>query len=508
VTICRCIISVLFVLLSLKTQAQGKVRILNADFNTYNTARSEARILQGNVKIEHQGVYLFCDTAHYYIEQNLAKAYGHVQINQADTLNVYADTLFYYGYTREFTAYGNAKLIDDNAILKSPSLTYKLDSNVAYYNRGGFMYDNKTGDSLISDRGTYYGQQKIIDFNGNVYYKSADYQIESDHMRYHSKESKIYFTGPTLITTLTDTNTIYCEKGWYNTETDESSFSGNSKIIADGQEISGDSIVYNRNTGEGEVFGHMVVTDTAADMLVTGGYGKINQETGDYLITEDPVFQKINSKDTLFLRADTLFAQIDSIKHNNRIQAYHNVRFLQSNLVGKCDSMYYSEKDSILEMYQAPVLWSDSSQLSGDTILLRIFDGNIERMYINTKAFVISQTDSIGYNQVSGRHMVGYFVENDLNKMLVNGNGKSIYYAQGDDGFYIGMDYSVCTNIRVQMKKAGIDKITLLNKPESTLYPMDQIPKDIELIKGFTWLKDRSLEIIEEFTEFRQPILE
>ncbi len=492
------IISVLLGILSLSAQAQDRVRVLNADINSYKPKENRARVLMGNVKIEHKGALLFCDTALFYHEENLAKAFGHVQINQADTLNVYGDTIFYEGNTRVATVFGNVKLVDDNSILRSPSLVYKLDSNVAYYDKGGFMYDSETGDTLVSDVGVYYGKEKMMDFSGNVYYRSSDYLIESERMQYDSKNDRVIFKGPTTITS-DNGDVIKCEKGWYDVKNDISSFSGNGEIINQDQNIKGDSIVYDRVNGNGEIFGNMVVVDTASDFVVTGDYGKIDQKTGDYLITGDPVFQKFEEDDTLWLKADTLFAQLDSVTNENTIRAYFNVRFINSSMTGKCDSMYYSEKDSVLEMYTDPIVWKDSSQLSGDTIIMSVYKGNIDHIWILNKAFLISMADSVGFNQVSGKRMKGLFTKNELNKMYVYGNGETVYYAENEEDGYIGMDKSICTDIRIEMEDAEIKEIVFIKTPESVLYPMDKINEEDRLLKGFLWEWNLSKAIQAEF---------
>jgi lipopolysaccharide export system protein LptA len=494
---------ILFALLCFSSNAQDRIRVINADNNSYRPDENRARVLTGNVKIEHQGILLFCDTALYFQEENLAKAYGHTQINQADTLNVYGDTIYYEGNLRIATVFGDVKLVDDNSILRAPILVYKLDSNVAYYDKGGFMYDSETGDTLVSDVGTYYGNQKLMDFTGNVYYRSSDYLIESDRMLYDSKNDRVIFKGPTTITS-DNGDVIKCERGWYDVKNDISSFSGNGEIINNDQNIKGDSIIYDRVNGNGEIFGNMIVVDTASDFEVTGDYGKINQKTGEYLVTGDPLFKKFENEDTLWLKADTLLAKFDSITNESRIQAYYNVRFINSSMTGKCDSMYYSEKDSVLEMYDDPIVWKDSSQISGDTILMDIYKGEIDHIWILNKAFLISMADSVGFNQVSGKRMKGLFSKNELNRMFVYGNGQTIYYAENDEDGYIGMDKSVCTDIRIEMEDADIREIVFIKKPESVLYPMDDIKEDDRLLKGFKWDWDLSKEIQIEFLEIDQ----
>ena len=380
-----------------------------------------------------------------------------------------------------------------------PSLTFKLDSNVAYYDKGGFMTDQTTGDTLISDIGTYYGNEKRIVFQGNVFYRSEDYTIHSDWMAYNTEEGKVYFDGPTTI--VSEENTIYCENGWYDTRNDISSFWGNAKIISDAQEITGDSLYYDRISGLGEVYGNMVMLDTAEDVQVSGGFGRYNEKDGTYEVVDRPIFQQFNKDDTLMLIADTLFAKNDTVNDQSWIQAYRNVRFMQGTMSGKCDSLIYAEADSILNMFYDPVLWQDSSQLSGDTIYIRTYDGSIKNLKLRDKAFIVSMDDSTQFNQISGKNMLGTFKENKLKRVYVKGNGRTVYYARNDKDNLVGMDYSLCSDIRIQMDDDQIEKIVFLTEPESIMYPIPQIPEDKRTLPNFrnrfTEVKEIELEIIE-----------
>ena len=49
-------------------------------------------------------------------------------------------------------------------------------------------------------------------------------------------------------------------------------------------------------------------------------------------------------------------------------KGFHNVRFFRNDLQGKCDSLFYSDRDSVMRMYGLPVLWSDQQQISGEEI--------------------------------------------------------------------------------------------------------------------------------------------
>ena len=103
---------------------------------------------------------------------------------------------------------------------------------------------------------------------------------------------------------------------------------------------------------------------------------------------------------------------------------------------------------------------------------------------------MVSQEDSVRFNQVKGKNLTGYFVKDELHKINVEGNGQTIYYVK-DKNKYIGVNKADCTDILILLKDNEVDKITFITKPDATLYPFkDADPKEMRL-KG---LKPRFTE--------------
>src|SRR5688572_8738906 len=77
------------------------VTIENADILEYIVNDSvKVRKLSGNVRLRQNEIEVNCDNALYYAEDNRVDAFGHVHIRQADSINIYGDTLHYDGNTK------------------------------------------------------------------------------------------------------------------------------------------------------------------------------------------------------------------------------------------------------------------------------------------------------------------------------------------------------------------------------------------------------------------------
>ena len=74
---------------------------------------------------------------------------------------------------------------------------------------------------------------------------------------------------------------------------------------------------------------------------------------------------------------------------------------------------------------------------------------------------------------------------------MVTGNGQTIYYAQEDDGSFIGVNKIDCSDMIIRVKDNTIDEITFITKPEATLYPIGELaPKEL-LLRDFKWLEEK-----------------
>ena len=73
----------------------------------------------------------------------------------------------------------------------------------------------------------------------------------------------------------------------------------------DGQTLTGDTIVYDRANGFGEVFGNMVLTDTAKSAVLTGGYGYHNEKDYTSFATRRALAMEYSQGDTVFVHGDT-----------------------------------------------------------------------------------------------------------------------------------------------------------------------------------------------------------
>jgi lipopolysaccharide export system protein LptA len=477
---------ILVVLLFLMASAYSQ-KVAQVKFSA-NTTEVDAKLgkdtrrLLGNVVFEHEGARMYCDSAYFYSKRNSLDAFNHVYINQGDTVHLYGDRLYYNGNTRIAQVRQNVKLINRETTLTTQALDYNISEGVGYYIDHADIVNQE--NNLKSRIGHYYTRTDLFDFQDSVVVVNPDYTIYSDRMKYHTKTKITYFFGPTEI--IGDSSYIYCEKGWYNIATDISQLNQNALVRNTKQTVKGDSLYYEKLTGYGRAINNVEITDNQQDIILRGNNG-IYYEQSDYArLTDHAQFIQVTSEDSLYLHADTLLSEVDTTG-TKYIKAFHGVRIFKSNLQGKCDSMSYSLADSVIRLYDEPVIWSEENQITAEYIEIQTEKRQAKTMFLKRSSFIISQVDTSKFDQIKGKNMTCHFKDNEIYRIDVNGNGQTVYYPEDDDGL-IGANKAECSDLIIFLKDGKVNSITFLKKPDAVLFPIETAPLNELLLKGFQWL--------------------
>ena len=478
------LITVFFNALTGFSQTTRQVNIEQADVLEHNKAIiANAQRLIGSVIISHKNIKMWCDSAYSYTNSNVVDAFGNVHIVKDDTLHLYADFVNYNGDTKWAKARENVKLINKNTILTTDSMDFDMNLNVGYYNNNGKIQDST--NVLTSLIGEYYTDLDKIYFKTNVEAITEDYTLHSDTLIYYTESKLASIAGPTTI--YEEENTLYTEDGFYNTQTGEVELLRNSVINTPEQNIIADSIFYNRNTGDGTAIGNADIHDFENRMIVRGNHIVYNEKKETAVVTDSAHFLLYSEADTLFLHADTLKTIPDSIPNEKIIMAYDAVTFFRNDMQGKCDSMVYWSKDSTVQLFKEPVVWSGDNQMTANYIEMITQTNAPDLVKMEQEAFIVAMEDSAKFNQIKGRNMLGHIKNNELFKIEVDGNGQSIYYAKNKHGI-IGLNKAESSNINIFLEDSKVTKIAFITSPEGELLPLIDVLEEEKTLPGFNWL--------------------
>jgi lipopolysaccharide export system protein LptA len=442
--------------------------------------------LIGHAVLRQDSTYFYCDTASLYEESNL-RASGNVHISYSDSVDLYGDYLTYDGNTRIAVLDSNVRLIDKRATLYTEHLEYDRNLAAGYYFTGGRIVDKE--NVLTSKIGRYFTQTYEFFFSDSVVVVNPDYTMYADTLRYNTETEIVYIEGPTNIYGKDDK--IYSEKGWYDTRQNQAELSQNNEIVHLEQVLRGDWIYYDREREYGKAIGNVWLKDTVQNIILEGGISEFSRDEKYSYMTDSARAILIDQRDSLYMHADSFIFVLDSADKAKLLFAHHRMKFFKNDLQGKCDSLVYRVKDSVIALLRKPVIWSEENQLTADSMWLYLSHNRIDSMVLFNMAFIISRDSTVSYNQIKGKQMRAYFSNNQLYLIKVQGNAETIYFVRDEDRKMIGVNKSVASNMAIMLDDRKIKKILYLTQPEATLFPEKDVKEEDKFLKDFNWIDDQ-----------------
>lgn len=443
------------------------------------------RVCVGEVFFEdvENGIKFFCDSAYEHVETGIIEAFGKVLINQNDTLNIKGEYMSYNQQTDFVKMRKNTILEHTRATLYTDSLDYDMQEGVGYYNHGGKLVDSLS--TLRSRTGIYYTDREEALFKQNVVITGKDYTIKTNALRYWVKKHEAKIIAPTYVDG--DTYNIYTEAGTYNTTSGLSNFTKATRIVHEEQTLTGDLLEHNSKNGITILRNNCNLRDTVNNVYLYSNYIQRNEQDKTVLFTDNIEMQYVMDTDTLFAHSDTILLEQKEEK-NEMLKIFHHVKFYKTDFQGVCDSMTFVAKDSLLNMYNKPVLWSGENQLTADTIIAVLRNETLDYIDLKKNAFIVAldSREKNYYNQMKGRNMRGFVKQDTLRTIEVSGNGEAIYFMK-EDLEYIGFNSIRCSDITVRLAKGKLDEICFKVAPTGVTYPMSYAEKTPLFLRGFRW---------------------
>ena len=507
--------TLIILLFSLKSNAQfpatepmnpNLVSIIKADSLVgINQGIFQQRKLIGNVVLRQATTLVYCNLAILNETTNILEAYGRVKIIQADTVTITGDTAYYFGNERKAKINGRVKLDDKTVVITTNKLDYDLNSSVAYYNTNGKVVDKKS--TLTSKEAYYNTTTKQVNFKTNVKVLDKEGNLTADSLRYNMLSKEAYFIAPTLI--VNNKDTTYANTGsQYNTLTKISNLKGRSTVRTEDYIMTADTMIYDPPTEIGIANGNILFISKKDKAILTGDRGRYSKKNGYTRVFGHALLKNILENDTLFITADTLVSLDNKDTKVKKMYCYKKVQIYKSDLAGRCDSLSYNVSDSTIYFYQKPILWNNKNQSEADSINVLLKNDKIKLMNLKGKSFVISIDTLVNYNQIKGRKMQVMFTDSaKMERVSVEGNGESIYYAIDEKNTVTGMNRVQCGKMNLNFAKSKISRITFIGKPDGKFIPPKEIKADDKELDGFRWrLNERPTK--ESIIKAITPILE
>lgn len=484
------------------------IEFLSAE--TYNVKKKDSMdflILVGHVKIRQGKTLLYADSLILNTTLNTLEGFGNIHINDADSVQTYADYLKYLGNPKKAFLRKHVKLTDGKGVLTTDSLDYDVSVKIGNFKKGGKLTRNKT--TLTSTEGYYYGITRDVIFRKKVLLKDPENTIITDTLEYNTYSQLTNFISPTKI--ISKSRLIRTKNGNYNLGTRKGYLYERSSVDDSTYTFIADEMAIDDSLGLGEFRGNAVYKskDSLSFDLMANNI-KTNRKKDILLATELPTLLIKQKKDTLFVTADTLYSakvsdltrpmnkardSVGKLKDsslNKYFEAFHHVKVYSDSLQAKCDSLFYGLSDSTIRLFNNPVIWSNNNQITGDTVYLFINNNKPEQLSVFNNAFAINKVDStIYYNQLRGNRLSALFIDGSLSKMKTKGNAENIYFALDEHKKFIGINHSGAQSIEINFENKEVSKVVFINQLVGKMSPIGQTPAQDMRLKGFKWLEDQ-----------------
>lgn len=203
-------------------------------------------------------------------------------------------------------------------------------------------------------------------------------------------------------------------------------------------------------------------------------------------------------KDTLALAVDSLGMAKDSaltvgaaaVPDTTQIvfiDAYHHVKIYRGDLQGLCDSLVYTGIDSIARFYKDPIFWNDiKHQFTADSIQAVLKNNALTKINLLSNAYIISQEDSIHFNQVKSPEMAAYFANNDLYRYDALGGVSAIFFLEEDSVITV-MNQKESKMLSARIKERQVQRLKYIEQIKNDAFPVFNLPADQQRLRGFTW---------------------
>lgn len=475
---------------------------------------------------------------------------------------------FYFANSRDAYFRYNAVVVTDQSVIKSDTLRYNTLTNWTYF-YGPTNIKEKDGGNLYTENGAYNTNTTYAYFGKKNLYTSGSRSLKGDSLYYDGKAGygkavrNIVFQDTTDHMMLrgqlgyyykNDQRTVVTKNAYLGMGTNDSVLVDNIKQpdslwlgadtletqmvlqkslrLLDGPVIKKDnelgeenregkaSLVRQQENSDAEKYAGRIGKESAVlkkpeeetkpkeKDVPTDSLKKITPQHIDTTVIK-PVKQllpPINlAKKKPGIKDSLPVNPMDTIR-TRAIKAFHNVRVYKSNMQAKADSLFYTAADSTLRWYKNPIIWSQSSQQTGDTIYVQLRNKKINSIQILQNAFAVNvEPDTAKFNQVKGKLITGFFKDGKLNSMYVDGNAESVYFTKTDDGKkYDKMNQTISSRIKVIFRDSEIQDVVPIKDVEGATTPVEDLKEDV-ILTGFIWKPELRPRSKKDIVNFKPP---
>lgn len=174
------------------------------------------------------------------------------------------------------------------------------------------------------------------------------------------------------------------------------------------------------------------------------------------------------------------------------LEAIGKVKVYKKSMQVACDSLLYSDLDSLGRLFKEPVIWQDvTRQYSADSITVIMKNGALQKASLMANAFITIQEDTSHYDQIKGTEMLAFFDEKgSLRRFDVLGGASALFYIEENE-VLATVNKPESKMLSATFKNGEIQRIHYYDEAKNDGYPIVQLSQEEQRLKGFNWQPDR-----------------
>lgn len=388
---------------------------------TLQTIAGGAVVKQGSIIISGDSIAINPTT-------HVAEVFGNVHINQADSIQTYAQYLKYTGTDKTAYLKTNVKLIDKKATLLTQDLDYNMGTGIGNYRTGGKVINGKT--TITSTDGTYYADTKDIYFKNNVEVTEPKNHVTTDSLLYNMQTQNYNLSGNTYIKN--KEAEIFTSQGSYDFKSNNAVFTSRTTVKdSSGRVYIANNMAMDNSSGNAQMEGNAIVKDSAGGYIVLANQIFLNKKSNSFLATRKPVLIIKQKNDSIYVAADTIFSGYSTEVKNEEFilkkdSIVHDTLHLQTlkDSTLKTDSLHsisslqkYSGRDSAIHLAH---IIDSLKENKGNGKLEKLQKGKDTSALKDSIKIIFPPTDSVKIDSLKAIELHKYGLKPDSAKTKEN----------------------------------------------------------------------------------------
>ena len=434
--------------------------------------------------------------------------------------------------SKRFVFENDVNMFTDSIFVKTKDLLYESELNLATFGAGTNAW--KEDNMLSSEAGWYDRGRELFFFRDNVHVMTPDQEGWCDSLYFYRNTSDVEMLGRAQVTDTTRNVFALAGKITYQDTLSKVTLTRKPAVITQTEEKDGSVDTVYLGAEKLVYFSQrycdidslaVVEAQTRLSSLNIDPVGEFRKKAAEeaakaaaedakndpnYLAQQNAKAAKAKTSGKKSEpRADEPRSELDTIAVADTtetvveveqpdttkigfLEALRNVRIYKKNMQVVCDSLVYSDLDSLARLFKEPLIWQEKTrQYTADSISVVISDGVMDKANLMSNAFIAIMEDSTHFNQIKSTEMMAYFDnKGGLKRFDALGGSSALFYIEENEALAT-VNKTDSKMMSAIFKDGELQRIYYYEAPKNDGYPVVQLSEEEKKLKGFNWQPEK-----------------